>query len=706
MKASTGVRFPPAMVSVAALGAVSMKHVPFALTVLAAAAIAGAAEADEGLWTFDNFPADKVKAAYGVDITPAWLARVQGAAARLSVGCSSSVVSASGLLLTNDHCVTDCAQALSSPSADYTKGFLAAAKTDERTCPGMQADILLQIVDVTPRLHAAGVGLTGEALVRARDTASGAIEREGCGEDRKLECQVVGLYHGGQFKLYRYRRFTDVRLVFSPGDQAAFFGGDPDNFNFPRYDFDCAFLRLYENGQPVMTPAHLAWNPAPPTRGQPVFVAGNPGGTFREQTVAQLETQRDVTLPLGVAELSELRGRMIRFREESPANAQQADEALQDLENDFKVTNGRLATLDDPDLMAAKRAAEADLRAKAAAKLGPALGDPWADMAAAQRATSALYARYRQLEHAGESSQLFSFARDLVRGAAERQKPSVDRMPRYSDSQLPTVEKELLDPQPIPAGLEQLQLEFWLSKSRELLTADDADTKLLLGNDSPETLSATLVSGTKLADPAARKALWEGGEAAIEASDDPMIRFMLRIDPEARRVRRDYEDKVDGPTERAAEAIAKARFAVYGSAYPDGTFTLRLSYGAVEGWTWAGKTVKPFTHFAGLYDRATGQPPFDLDPRWAAARSRLNPDTIFDLATDNDIIGGNSGSPLLNANADVIGTAFDGNVMSLGGDYGFDPRTNRTVALSAAAITEALQKVYGADALVAELTAK
>jgi hypothetical protein len=328
-------------------------------------------------------------------------------------------------------------------------------------------------------------------------------------------------------------------------------------------------------------------------------------------------------------------------------------------------------------------------------------------MAAAQRATSALYARYRQLEHAGESSQLFSFARDLVRGAAERQKPSVDRMPRYSDSQLPTVEKELLDPQPIPAGLEQLQLEFWLSKSRELLTADDPDTKLLLGNDSPETLSATLVSGTKLADPAARKALWEGGEAAIEASDDPMIRFMLRIDPEARRVRRDYEDKVDGPTERAAEAIAKARFAVLGeSVYPDGTFTLRLSYGRVAGWTSRGKTVAPFTRFAGLYERATGAPPFDLDPRWIAARPRLRPDTIFDLVTTNDIIGGSSGSPLLNAKAEVIGTAFDGNIESLGGDYGYDARANRTVAVSAAAITEALQKVYGADALVSELTAK
>ncbi len=685
-----------------------MKSVQSALA-LAALFAAGAARADEGLWTLDNFPAAKAKAALGVDITPAWLARVQSAAVRLSIGCSASVVSASGLLLTNDHCASDCAQAISPKDVDYTRaGFLAAAKTDERTCPGMQADILLQVTDVTPRMQAAGAGLTGEALVLARGAVGGTIEHDACGDDRKLHCEVVELYHGGQFKLYKYREYTDVRLVFSPGDQAAFFGGDPDNFNFPRYDLDCAFLRLYEDGQPVATPQRLVWNPAPPTAGQPVLVAGNPGGTFREQTVSQLEAQRDVTLPLNMAELSELRGRMIRFSEENPANARAVDEPLMDLENDYKVVAGRLATLDDADFISAKRKAEADLRAQAAAKLGGSLGDPWADVAAAQREIGALYIPYRQLEvDPDQLSPLFGYARDLVRAAQERQKPSDQRMPRYSDSQLAVVEKQVLDPAPLQPALEQLVLEYWLSKSRELLTADDPDTRLLLGTDSPETLSAQLVSGTRLGDASVRKALWDGGLPAIEASDDPMIRFMLRIDPEARRVRRAWEERVEGPTARGAAAIARARFAVYGdSVYPDGTFTLRLSYGVVAGWSSGDKIVGPFTRFAGLYQRATGQPPFDLDPRWIAARPRLNPDTIFDFATTNDIIGGNSGSPILNANAEVIGTAFDGNIQSLGGDYGYDPRVNRTVALSAAAITEALQKVYGADALVSELTAR
>ena len=683
-----------------------MKAVNFVAALAASTVVAGSARADEGLWTFDNFPAAKVRAAYGVEITPAWLDRVRGASARLSIGCSSSVVSAEGLLLTNDHCVSDCAQALSPKAQDYAKaGFLAAMTRDERTCPGMQADILLQIVDVTPRMQAAGAGLTGEALVQARNAVGGSLEQAACGADRKLHCEVVDFYQGGRYQLYKYREYTDVRLVFSPGDQAAFFGGDPDNFNFPRYDLDCAFLRLYDDGQPAPTPAHLDWNPASPVTGQPVFVAGNPGGTFRQQTISQLQTQLDVMLPLDMAELSELRGRMIRFAEESPANARAVDEPLMDLENDYKVTVGRLAALDDAEFMAAKRADEADLRARATAKLGPTLGDPWADMAAAQKAAAALYTPYRQLERAGEQSQLFGYARDLVRAAEDRQRPSGERMPRYSDTQLATVEKQVLDPAPVEPGLEQLILEFWLSKSRELLTADDPDTRLLLGDDSPETLSARLVSGTKLGDPAVRKALWDGGMAAIEASDDPMIKLMLRIDPAARRVRRDYEDKVEGPAARAAEAIAKARFAVLGeSVYPDGTFTLRVSYGRIDGWSWLGRTVAPFTRFAGLYARATGQAPFDLDPRWIAARPRLNPDTVFNLATTNDIIGGNSGSPLLNAKGEVIGTAFDGNILSLGGDYGYDGRVNRAVAVSTAAITEALLKVYGAEALARELT--
>jgi Peptidase S46 len=684
-----------------------MRAIGFWTALGACVLVAGAARADGGLWTFDNFPAAKVKAAYGVDITPEWLSRIQGAAVRLSVGCSASKVSAGGLVLTNDHCVSDCVQAFSTPDHDVAKqGFLAATLTEERTCPQMEADMLLEITDVTARMTSAGAGLAGEALVKARDAASAGIAQQACGADRRLHCQVVTLYQGGQYKLYKYRRYADVRLVFSPGDRAAFFGGDPDNFNFPRFDLDCAFLRLYEDGKPVATPGHLRFRPRPPVAGEPVFVPGNPGGTLRGDTLAQLETQRDALLPVRLAQLSELRGRMIRFGEESPEHARVVDEPLMELENNFKVVSGHLAALNDPAFMAAKRDEETDLKARALAKLGAGFGDPWADLAKVQASEAALYVAERQIEGGPLESSLFDYARGLVRAAAEREKPSVDRLPGYADHQLPGLEKQLLDPQPVEPALEQVGLEFWLSKSRELLTADDPSARLLLGDESPEALSARLVAGTKLGDPAVRKALWDGGAAAIAASDDPMIRFVVKIDPEARRLRAAYEDQVTGPATRAAEAIAQARFAVLGdSIYPDGTFTLRLSYGAVAGWTWRGKTVAPFTTFAGLYDRATGAPPFDLDPRWVAARPRLDPSMIFDLSTTNDIIGGNSGSPLLDAKGDVIGAVFDGNIFSLGGDFGYDGAVNRAVAVSAQAIDAALRNVYGADALARELAA-
>jgi hypothetical protein len=683
----------------------SIRHLAGAAGLVGAVAFAGHALADEGMWTFDNFPAAKVKAAYGVQITPAWLDHVRGAAVRLSVGCSASVVTAEGLVLTNNHCVADCAQNLSVPGKDYFKtGYLAAKREDEKTCPGMQAEILTAITDVTPRMLAAGAGLTGQALVKARTAVSSIIEKESCPDPKTFRCQVVDLYHGGQYKLYRYRKYSDVRLVFSPGVQTAFFGGDPDNFNFPRYDLDSAFVRLYGDGRPVATPDHLHWNTTPPKAGEPVFVAGNPGGTDRQLTVSQLETQRDLTIPLTLAQLSELRGRLIRFGEESPEHKRMAGELLFGLENGYKVYFGRQEALNDPALLAEKRESEADLKAKAAPKMGPAFGDPWGEIGQAQQALAALYVPYRQVERGPSGSKLFGYAKELVRAAQEREKPSADRLPGYADSQLPLLEHEVLDVEPVDAPLEQLTLEFWLSKSREYLTADDPNTKLLLGRDSPEALSAKLAT-SKLGDVAVRKALWDGGLKAIQASDDPMIQYVLRIDPAARILRTAYDEKVAGPVTQASEKIAKARFAVYGdSLYPDATFTLRLSYGAIAGWTYRGRTVEPFTTFKGLYERATGQDPFELDPRWVAAEGKLNPNTIFDISTSNDIIGGNSGSPLIDAKGDVIGAVFDGNIHSLGGDYGYDGAINRGVSVSTGAVTEALQKVYGADELVKELT--
>ncbi|MGN6278043.1 MAG: S46 family peptidase [Sphingomonas sp.] len=663
--------------------------------------------ASEGMWTFDNFPMAKVNAELGTHIDQQWLDRVMSNAVRLSTGCSASIVSGKALILTNNHCVAGCAQDLSSTGHDYfTHGYTATAASEERKCAGMQAEVLTKIGDVTDRVTAAGKGLTGEALVKARNAVTSQIEQQGCPDTATTRCQVVDLYHGGQYKLYTYRKYSDVRLVFSPGVQTAFFGGDPDNFNFPRYDLDSAFVRLYENGKPVSTPNHLKWNDAAPTAGEAVFVAGNPGGTDRQLTMSQLDTQRTLQLPQTITELSELRGRLIRFGEESAENKRIAQELLFGLENSYKVYWGRLKALDDPAFAATLAADRNDLRRKVAGvkdKLPADFGDPWATIDQAQLQVAAMALPHSFVEGGPPASDLFEYAKTLVRGAEERTKPSADRLPGYADSQLPLVEKELLDEKPVYASLEQQLIEFWLSKSREYLTADSPYTKLLLGNDSPEELSAKLAQ-SKLGDPAVRKALWDGGMAAIKASDDPMIQYVLRIDPEARKLRTAWNDKVTGPTTEAAEKIAKARFAVYGdSIYPDATFTLRLSYGKIEGWTYNGETVPPFTQFKGLYERATGNAPFDLDQRWIDAKNKLNPNTVFDISTSNDIIGGNSGSPLINAKGEVIGAIFDGNIHSLGGDYGYDPKLNRAVAVSAAAVNEALRKVYGASALADEL---
>jgi len=676
--------------SLAALGA--------ATVVLSAPATP--AKADEGMWTFDNFPIATVNEKYGTNLDQAWLDRVRNAAVRLQ-GCSASLVSGEGLILTNHHCVVSCVQDLSDAQNDYVKnGWMPATREEEKKCPGQTAEILTDITDVTDRVTAAGAGLEGAAFVRARAAEIDKIQKEVCGDDQKLTCQVISLYRGGQYKLYKFRKYEDVRLVFAPEFQAAFFGGDPDNFNFPRYALDAAFLRAYEDGKPVSTPNHLTWNPNAPKEGDVTFVAGNPGSTSRLLTMAQLEVLRDQQLPITLIQTSELRGRLLEYATTSEEAKRVSVDPIFGLENSFKVYYGQQGALTDPAFMATKRREEQELRQRVAADpaLAQRIGDPWADLERASTAQRDLYLPYRQLESAaGQRSSLYSYAKAIVRAAKERAKPAAERRAGYSEADIAALGRRLAQDAPISDDIEKIQMSFWLSKTREYLTVD-------MGKESPEGLSARLVAGTTLADPAVRRTLWTGGLAAIQASTDPMIQYALAIDADARAVRAEWEEKVQAPTDRASEQLAAARFAAYGDAvYPDATGTLRLTYGKVEGSDVPGQRFAAFTTFAGLWDRATGAEPFAVAPKLLAAKDRIDPNAVMDMAVSTDTIGGSSGSPAINARGEIIGANFDSTVLTQRNAYGYDRAVNRSVIVTTQAVTVALRDVYGLDHLVQEL---
>lgn len=659
--------------------------------------------ADEGMWTIDGFPRAKMQADYGWAPDQAWLDKVRNSAVRLTGGCSASFVSGSGLILTNHHCVASCLFDNSTGDNDLLdRGFIAAGLSDEKKCPGQQAEVVTTIADVTADVKRAIGSLTGEALTKARDARIAEIEAAGCTDREKTRCQVVTLFGGGQYKLYTYRKYSDVRLVWAPEDRAATFGGDPDNFNFPRYSLDGSFLRAYENGKPVATPSHLKWNPRAPQEGEATFVVGNPGSTSRLFTQSQLAFEREVRLPITLATMSEMRGRLIRAMQESPEHQREGLDMLNGLENSLKVYIGRVKALNDPAFTGKLAAAEAALKDKTAGNA--AIGNPWGDMDKAVQAYRPLYLSYRFTDPAGD---LYGYAQTLVMAAAERAKPNAERLPGYTDSALPLTEKRLLDATPVYPWLDQMQLEWSLSKAREYLGADDPDTRLLLGKESPEGLAKRLVASTRLADPAFRKQLWEGGLAAIQASDDPMIVYARGLEARQRQLQKQVDEAWAGPSTAAAAKLTDARFAAYGDTlYPDATFTLRISYGKVQGWTERGAKVPFQTTLGGTFDRATGAAPFDLPPAFAAKQKQIDAAASYDFVTTNDIIGGNSGSPVIDKAGTVIGAAFDGNIHSLGGNYGYDPVLNRTVVVSTAALQEALEKIYPAPRIVKELAAK
>jgi hypothetical protein len=668
------------------------------------------AAGDEGMWTYDAFPAAEVAKRHGFEPSPAWLDAARLASARIADGCSASFVSPDGLVMTNHHCVHACVEELSTTGRDLVKdGFLAPTHADERRCPGMEIDQLLGITDVTAEVTRATAGTEGAALHAALAAERSRLEG-GCQTDASLRCELVTLYRGGAYALHRYRRFQDVRLAFAPEFAVAYFGGDPDNFMFPRWDLDVAFVRVWDGARPARTEHHFRWSPAGPRDGQLTFVSGNPGKTGRLLTVAQLDELRDHVYPDALQRLSEERGLLTGYQLLGPEQRRHSTSRLFYTENGVKARRGMLAALQDRGFFAAKVREEEELRAAVGARHGDSRRwlSAWDDIAAAQVRWERLRVPYTWLEQLPTVSKtggaLFWAARHLVRAGDERSKPDGERLDELQDAALPELAAELLDDAPIHRQFETVRLAWWLSKVREHLGPDDPVVKRLLGAASPEELAARVVKGTRLVDPKVRRALWEGGAGAVARSADPMIALARLADADARALRTAYEDEVEAVERRGQELLSQARLAVYGpSRYPDATFTLRLSFGAVSGWTEGGRTVAPFTTVDGLWARATGRDPFALPPRWLAARPRLDPALPMNFVTTNDIVGGNSGSPVFDQELRIVGLVFDGNLPSLGGDFAFDLAVNRAVAVHSEAILRALDVVYGARRLVDEL---
>jgi len=674
---------------------------------LAAALLCPAIPADEGMWTFDNPPLKQLKEKYNFTPTQQWLDHLRLSSVRLNDGGSGSFVSPHGLLLTNHHVALGQLQKNSSAEHDYVRdGFYAATPEEEMKSPDLEVNVLVSTENVTDRVNAAvKTAKTTEEEFAKRKAAIADIEREST-EKTGFRSDVVTLYAGGEYWLYRYKKYTDVRLVFAVEQQTAFFGGDPDNFTYPRYDLDMALFRVYENGKPIDSKDYLKWNPQGAGDGELVFVSGHPGGTERLVTYSYLENLRDNTLAYIIEFLKARIATLKEYSARGPEQSRQATTLIFGLENSRKVFEGRRDGLQDKNLMEKKRKEDEDFRNRVNAnpEWKKEYSGAWT---MEDEALAKLRPRIKQQIFRNTDSQLSMLAAQIVTYVAEIKKPDGERLPGYHDSQLESLKHRLFSPAPIYPELEIARMAGALELDVKELGADDPFLKAVLDGRSPKDAAAYLVNGTKVADPAFRKSLIDGGQAAIDASTDPMIAMARRTDPIRREQIKWNEENVQSVQQRAGELLGKARFAVYGKdTYPDATFTLRLSYGQVLGYPMNG-TIAPFkTTFYGLYDRAASfnyKPPFDLPKRYTDGKDKLDLTIPFNFVTTNDIIGGNSGSPVVNRNGDVVGLIFDGNIESLVGDFVYDSHQNRAVAVHTGAMTEAMKKLYGAQKLVDEL---
>lgn len=683
------------------------KLLGFTFAFLALGPVCVPAGADEGMWTFDNPPLKLLQQKYGFTPTQTWLDHLRLSCVRLNDGGSGSFVSPHGLLLTNHHVARGQLQKNSTKEHDYIRdGFYAATPEAEMKSPDLEINVLQSMENVTPRVTAALQGAqTPEVEFAKRKAAIAAIEQESS-QKTGLRSDVVTLYQGGEYWLYRYKKYTDVRLVFAPEAQAAYFGGDPDNFTYPRHDIDMALFRVYENGKPIDTKDYLKWNPKGAKDEELVFVAGHPGRTARLDTLAQLELERDITLP---GKIKMAKHRIEVLRKYSALGAEPAREAgttIFSLENAVKAYGGELKGLLDPHVWDKKRKDEETFRAvvNANPQWKAAYGGAWDEIAKAEKQAAT---RIREKWFHLTASTLVLLGYDIVQYVAEIQKPDAERLPDFHEAQLESLRYTMFSPAPIYPGLEIAAMAGQLEQDVAEMGPDDPFLKIVLNGHSPKQAAEMLVKGTKLFDPEFRKKLVEGGEKAVAASNDPVIVLARRLDPLRREFVKWMEDNVESIEQRGGEQIGKARFAAYGKGtYPDATFTLRLSYGQMKGYAMNGTQAPSKTTFYGLYDRAQSfdfQGPWYLPSRYKEGREKLDLSTPLDFVTTNDVVGGNSGSPVVNRTGEIVGLVFDGNIESLVGDFVYEGETNRTVAVHAAAMTEVLRKLYNAPGLVKEL---
>ncbi len=663
--------------------------------------------ADEGMWTFDNPPVKQLQERYHFTPEQQWLDHVRLSSVRLNDGGSGSFVSPHGLLLTNHHVARGQLQKNSTKEHDYIKeGFYAATSEQEMKSPDLEVNVLVSMENVTDRVMAAlKSAKTPAEEFAARRAVIAGIERESL-QKTGFRSDVVSLYQGGEYWLYRYKKYTDVRLVFAPEAQIAFFGGDPDNFTYPRYDIDFALFRVYENGKPIDSKDYLKWNPKGAADNELVFVSGHPGSTSRLDTLAQLEFLRDTALPVTNKLLKQRIAVLKAYAAEGPEQARQVASMIFGLENSLKARTGQYQGLLDKAVMDKKAKEESDFKAKVMAnpQWKAAYGGAWDEIDQAQKKAMS---RFQESYYHSLDSSLATLAMTIVEYVAEVKKPDGERLPGFHEAQLDSLKLRMFSPAPIYPQMEIARITGALEWDLSGVPASDPFLKMVLDGRAPKDAAAALVNGSKLADPAVRRKLLEGGEAAVAASDDSMIVLARKLDPMRRELIKWMQDNVQSVEQRAGEKLGKARFAAYGkTTYPDATFTLRLSYGQVQGYPMNGTQAPYKTTLYGLYDRAYSfnfENDFALPSRYMEARNKLDLATPVDFVTTNDIIGGNSGSPVINKNAEVVGLVFDGNIESLVGDFVYDATANRTVAVHTAVMTEVLQKLYGAQSLVKEL---